>query len=187
MKSFKPAPWVLPQPVVVIGTYNEDGTPNAMNAAWVGQWDAHEVVISLGSHATTDNLKRCADLTLAFATKNTMVAADYVGLQSGRKVADKVARTGWTAVKGQEVNAPVFQEFPLTLECRVKRTMDESETGMFVIAEIVNIQADEACLAADGKPNVEAMQLITFDPMHMGYIQLGQRVGNAFTDGKALV
>ncbi len=84
MKNFKPAAWVLPQPVAIIGTYNEDGAPNAMNAAWVGQWDAHQVVISLGSHATTDNLNRNGgEFTLAFATQETMVAADYVGIESG--------------------------------------------------------------------------------------------------------
>ena len=72
MKSFGPKPWVLPQPVLIIGTYNEDGTPNAMNAAWGGQWDAKEIMISMGSHATTENLARCADFTVAFATKETL-------------------------------------------------------------------------------------------------------------------
>lgn len=82
MKSFKPQAWVLPQPVLIIGTYDADGTPNAMNAAWGGQWDYNEVAVSLGSHATTDNLRRCGEFTLAFATADTLPAADYVGIFS---------------------------------------------------------------------------------------------------------
>ena len=79
MKSFAPKPWVVPMPVLIIGTYNEDGTPNAMNAAWSGQWDMKEIMISMGSHVTTKNLDRNGEFTVAFATKNTMVASDFVG------------------------------------------------------------------------------------------------------------
>lgn len=186
MKDFKPSAWMLPQPVIIIGTYDADGTPNAMNAAWAGQWNAHEIVISLGSHATTENLNRTADLTIAFATVETRVAADYVGIVSGRKVHDKIARAGWTSVKGSNVDAPVFDCFPMTMECRIKEKLYESPTGCYIIAEIVNILCDEKYLAEDGKPDVEKMNLITFDPVHNGYIALGQRVGNAFHDGQAL-
>lgn len=177
---------MLPQPVLIIGTYNADGTPNAMNAAWGGQWDYHEIAISLGSHATTDNLNRCGELTVAFATKDTLVAADYVGVESGRKQPDKIVRTGWKSVKAENVNAPVFECFPMTLECRIKEKIHESETGFYLVAEIVNIVCDEKYLASDGKPDVEKMELITFDPIHNGYIVLGSRVGNAFHDGLAL-
>lgn len=177
---------MLPQPVLIIGTYNADGTPNAMNAAWGAQWDYHEIAISLGSHATTDNLNRCGEFTVAFATKDTLVAADYVGVESGRKQPDKIARTGWKSVKAENVNAPVFECFPMTLECRIKEKIHESETGFYLVAEIVNIVCDEKYLASDGKPDVEKMELITFDPIHNGYIVLGSRVGNAFHDGLAL-
>lgn len=186
MKNFKPQAWMLPQPVLIIGTYNADGTPNAMNAAWGGQWDYHEIMISMGNHATTHNLNRCGDFTVAFATENTLVPADYVGIVSGRNVPDKVARAGLEAVKAEHVDAPVFSAFPMTLECRIKQKLDESETGYYIIAEILNIVCDEAFLAEDGKPDVEKMRLITFDPMHNGYITLGHRAGNAFLDGQAL-
>lgn len=186
MKNFKPQAWMLPQPVLIIGTYNSDGTPNAMNAAWGGQWDYHEIAISLGSHATTDNLNRCGEFTVAFATKDTLVAADYVGVESGRKQPDKIARTGWKSVKAENLNAPVFECFPMTLECKIKEKIHESETGFYLVAEIVNIVCDEKYLASDGKPDVEKMELITFDPIHNGYIVLGSRVGNAFHDGLAL-
>ena len=84
MKSFKPQPWLLPQPVLIIGTYDEQGRPNAMNAAWGGQWDMKEIMISMGKHATTENLNRQGDFTVAFATQATMTAADYVGIVSAK-------------------------------------------------------------------------------------------------------
>ncbi len=186
MKSFKSSAWILPQPVLIIGTYNKDGKPNAMNAAWGGQWDMHEIMISLGSHQTTDNLAENSEFTVAFATTETMVASDYVGIVSGRNTPDKMEKTGWTIEKAPNVNAPVFRDFPMTLECRVKQKIDESETGYYLVAEIVNILCDEKFLAEDGKPDVEKMELITFDPVHHTYIQLGKTVGKAFSDGSKL-
>lgn len=186
MRNFKPKAWMLPQPVLIIGTYNADGTPNAMNAAWGGQWDMNEIMISMGSHATTENLNRCGDFTLAFATAETMVAADYVGLTSAKTHPDKMQHIGWKTLKAENVAAPLFDCFPMTLECRVKEKLYESETGYYIIAEIVNIVCNESYLASDGKPDVEKMRLITFDPVHNGYIALGSRVGNAFHDGQAL-
>ena len=186
MKSFGQKPWVLPQPVLIIGTYNNDGTPNAMNAAWGGQWDSKEIMICMGSHATTENLDRCGEFTVAFATKDTMVAADFVGIVSGQNDPEKMQKTGWTAIKSEHVNAPVFTEFPMTLECRILRKIDETKDGYNLIAEIVNILVDEAYLAEDGKPDVEKMQLIAYEPVHHGYLVMGERVGNAFADGKRL-
>ena len=186
MKSLGQKSWMLPQPVLIIGTYNNDGPPNAMNAAWGGQWDAKEIIISMGAHATTENLARCNDFTVAFATKDTMVASDFVGIVSAKNDPEKIKKTGWTAVKSDNVNAPVFTDFPMTLECRILRKIDESEEGYYIVAEIVNILVNEEYLAKDGKPDVEKMQLITYDPVHHGYISLGERVGNAFSDGKQL-
>ena len=186
MKDFTPKAWLLPQPVVIIGTYNADGEPNAMNAAWCGQWDMKEIMISMGAHATTQNLNRCPEFTVTFATESTLVAADYVGIVSANKVPDKMRATGWKHQKAKNVNAPVFLDFPMTLECRIVDKLQESETGCYIIAEILNIVCDENYLAADGKPDVEKMKLITFDPVHNGYIVLGKRVGNAFADGKKL-
>ena len=186
MKNFGSKPWLLPQPVLIIGTYDKDGKPNAMNAAWGGTWDMHEIMISLGSHKTTDNLAVNNEFTVAFATTDTMVAADYVGLASGRNTSDKMERTGWTAEKAPNVNAPLFKEFPMTMECRVKEKLKESETGYYLIAEVIDIQCDEKYLAADGQPDVERMQIITYEPVHHGYIELGKTVGKAFANGKKL-
>ncbi len=186
MKDFKPKAWVLPQPVLIIGTYDADGTPNAMNAAWGGQWDSEEIFISLGSHATTDNLRRSPEFTVAFATAASLPGADYVGVVSGRKEPRKIENTGWKTSRGARVDAPVFDVFPMTLECRVKEKMQESDSGCYLVAEIVNILCDEKYLAEDGLPDVGKMNLITFDPVHNGYIALGERVGSAFRDGLAL-
>lgn len=99
MKSFAPKPWVVPMPVLIIGTYNEDGTPNAMNAAWSGQWDMKEIMISMGLHVTTKNLDRNDEFTVAFATKNTMVASDFVGIVSAKNDPKKMDKTGWNIEK----------------------------------------------------------------------------------------
>ncbi|NLV53457.1 MAG: flavin oxidoreductase [Bacteroidales bacterium] len=186
MKSFGKKAWMLPQPVLIIGTYDKNGKPNAMNAAWAGQWDNHDVMISMGKHQTTENLNLKGEFTVAFATAETMVASDFVGIVSQKNDADKMAKTGWTAVRAEHVDAPVYTDFPMTLECRIKEKLYESESGYYIIAEIVNILCEEKYLSEDGKPDVEKMNLITFDPVHMGYIQLGKRVGQAFGEGRKL-
>ena len=179
-------PWLLPQPVLIIGTYDNNGNANAMNAAWGGQWDANEIMISMGAHATTENLNRCGDFTVAFATRNTLVASDFVGIVSAKKDSQKMQKTGWTITKAEHVDAPVFTDFPMTLECRIKQKIDESPEGYYIIAEIINILVDENYLNEAGKPDVEKMQLIVYEPTSHGYIELGKRVGNAFSDGKVL-
>ena len=186
MKNFGAKSWMLPQPVLIIGTYNADGTPNAMNAAWGGQWDAKEIMISMGAHATTENLDRCPDFTVAFATRDTMVAADFVGIVSAKNDPAKMLKTGWTAVKSAHVQAPVFTDFPMTLECRIQRKIDVSEEGGYIVAEIVNIVVDEQYLDAEGKPDVDRMALITYNPINHTYHALGAPIGKAFSDGKVL-
>ena len=177
---------MLPQPVLILGTYNADGSANAMNAAWGGQWDAKEIMISMGAHATTENLARCPEFTVAFATRDTMVAADFVGIVSAKNDPEKMQKTGWTVQRAENVEAPVFADFPMTLECRILRKIDESEEGYYIVAEIVNVLVNEDFLAEDGKPDVEKMHLIVYAPIHHGYMELGSRVGNAFQDGKKL-
>ena len=186
MKSFGQKAWMLPQPVLILGTYNADGSANAMNAAWGGQWDAKEIMISMGAHATTENLARCPEFTVAFATRDTMVAADFVGIVSAKNDPGKMQKTGWKVQRAENVEAPVFTDFPMTLECRILRKIDESEEGYYIVAEIVNVLVNEDFLAEDGKPDVEKMHLIVYDPIHHGYMELGSRVGNAFLDGKKL-
>ena len=186
MKSFGQKPWMLPQLVLIIGTYNKEGKPNAMNAAWGGQWDAHEIMISLGSHATTDNMAINDEFTVAFATTETLVAADYVGMVSARNTPNKIEKTGWKIEKSPNVNAPLFKNFPMTMECRISKKIDESETGFYLVAEIVNILCDEKYVSSDGNPDLEKMNLITYNPINHTYVALGKAVGMAFSDGKKL-
>ena len=171
MKSFGSKPWILPQPVLIIGTYDKEGRPNAMNAAWGGTWDMKEIMISLSSHATTDNLAVNDTFTVAFATTETMVASDFVGIVSAKK----------------NVNAPLFTDFPMTMECRVKEKIDEDRnTGYYLIAEVVNVLCHEQYLDEEGNPDIEKMHIITYDPTRYKYVQLGTTVGTAFHDGAQL-
>lgn len=186
MKSFGSKPWIVPQPVLIIGTYDKEGRPNAMNAAWGGTWDMKEIVISMGSHATTDNLAANDEFTVAFATAPTMVASDFVGIVSAKNDPEKMAKTGWNIEKAPNVNAPLFTDFPMTMECRVIRKIDEEATGYNLVAEVVNVLCDEGYLADDGNPALDRMQVITYDPIHHTYILLGDTVGQAFHDGAKL-
>lgn len=187
MKSLGSKPWMIPQPVLIIGTYDENGVANAMNAAWGGTWDMKEIMISMGSHATTHNLAvNGGEFTVAFATVDTMVASDFVGIVSAKNDPAKMEKTGWTIEKAPSVNAPLFKDFPMTMECRIKQKLDESETGYYIIAEVVNVLCDEKYLNADGNPDVERMNCIAYEPCNHKYIQLGKVVGDAFSCGKSL-
>ena len=178
--NFGSKPIMFPQPVLIIATYDENGVPNAMNAAWGITTDFSEITISLGEHKTTDNLKVRKAFTVSMATEDQVVACDYVGIESGRKVPDKFERAGFHATKSEYVDAPLINELPMALECRVK----SFEDGI-LIGEIVNVSADESVIT-DGKIDPKKLKPITFDPCNNAYIGLGEKVGNAFRDGTRL-
>ena len=186
MKSFGKKAWLLPQLVLIIGTYDSNGKPNAMNAAWAGTWDEDSIMISLGKHSTTKDLDETGGFTVAFATVETLVASDFVGIVSLKNDPEKIQKTGWTVLHAEHVNAPVFKEFPMTMECRVQEKLNDTGSGYYLIAEVVNVLCDEAFLAEDGKPDMTKLHLITFDPIHNRYVEMGSAVGNAFSDGKKL-
>ena len=168
-----------PEAVLVLGTYDENGVPNAMNAAWGIQTDTKELSISMASHKTTDNLAIKHEFTVAFATRKTMEIADYFGLETGREV-NKIEKAGVHAGKAPHVDAPVFQEFPLSLECRVK----SFEDGILV-GEVLNVLADESILT-NGKVDLDKLQPIIFDSSMLKYRAVGEVVGNAFHAGMKL-
>lgn len=173
-------PLMLPQPVLIIGTYDENGVPNAMNAAWGITTDFKEITISLSDHKTTDNLKVKKAFTVSMATEDFVVACDYVGIESGRKVPDKFDKAGFHATKSEFVDAPLIDELPMALECRVK----SFEDGI-LIGEIVNVSADES-VVTNGNVDPKKLKPITFDPCNNTYVALGDVVGNAFKDGMSL-
>ncbi len=173
-------PLMLPQPVLIIGTYDENGVPNAMNAAWGITTDFKVITISLSDHKTTDNLKVKKAFTVSMATEDFVVACDYVGIESGRKVPDKFDKAGFHATKSEFVDAPLIDELPMALECRVK----SFEDGI-LIGEIVNVSADES-VVTNGNVDPKKLKPITFDPCNNTYVALGDVVGNAFKDGMSL-
>ena len=178
--DFGAKPFVYPMPVLIIGTYDENGGPDAMNAAWGCITDMNEISISMSNHKTTENLKKTGAFTVSFATEDTVVACDYVGVESANKVPDKFARAGFHAIKSENVNAPLIEELPMALECKVK-----SFTDGILIGEIMNVNADESILT-DGKIDPAKLKPITYDPVNNKYIALGAIVGNAFSDGLKL-
>lgn len=179
-KNFGAKPLMLPQPVLIVATYDENGVPNAMNAAWGITTDFNEITISLSEHKTTDNLAKRGAFTVSMATENTVTACDYVGIESARKTPNKFEKAGFHATKSDFVDAPLIDELPMALECRVK-----SFKNGILIGEIVNVSAEESVLT-DGKIDPEKLKPIVFDPCNNTYISLGQKVGNAFKDGAQL-
>ena len=167
-----------PQPCVMIATWDKDHNPDVMMAAWAGQLGYNKIVISLSKHKTTDNLAETGAFTISFADERTVAESDYFGIVSGNDVPDKVARAGFTVTPSPNVDAPIINEYPLTLECRVV----SFENGM-LIGEVVNQSADESILT-DGKVDLTKLKPIVFDAAGMCYRALGDSVGKAWGIGR---
>ena len=182
-RNFGPKPYLFPMPVLIIGTYNEDGVPNAMNAAWGTIADMDKVAIFLADHKTTQNIFARKDFTVSLATADQVVPADYVGIVSANDEPNKFAKTGWTAEKSAHVDAPLFAELPVALECRMVSYDEESE---LLIGQIVNVCADESVLREDGSVDMAKLRPIAYDPMNHDYLLVTEKVGNAFEDGVEL-
>ncbi len=170
-------------PVLIIAAYDAEGRPNAMNAAWGGVFtDDHIGICISEGHKTTKNILATRAFTVSMATVEQLAACDYVGIVSGNKEADKVAKAGFTTSRSEVVNAPIINELPMTLECEMVSYDTESN---HLVGRIVNVSADERILT-DGKIDYRKLRPITYDPISHHYIELGNIVGNAFTDGKRL-
>ena len=183
-KNFGAKPWTYPQPVFILAAYGEDGTPNAMNAAWGGISDDKELSMCISTgHKTTANILARKAFTVSMATAEQAVACDYVGIESGNKVADKVAKAGWHITKSEFVDARLIDELPMAVECRLVRYYPETCRR---VGGIVNVSADESVLDENGKIDPDKLRPITFDPVHNTYRVLGEKVANAFQDGAKL-
>lgn len=169
---------IVPEGVFIIGTYDENGVPNAMNAAWGIQSDYGEISLFLAPHKTTENLKKTGAFTVAFATKSTVKISDYFGVESGKDV-NKIEKAGVHVHKSARVNAPIIEEYPLVLECEVKEWDEKRE---MLVGKIVAEQADESILT-DGKVDLGKLQPIMYDASFHVYRVIGEVVGNAFKDG----
>ena len=182
-KNFGAKPILYPQPVLMIGTYNQDGTPNVMNAAWGGITEEAEITICVDSrHKTAENLLARNAFTVSMATVDTLTACDYLGIVSGNDVPDKVSKAGFHTTKSDFVDAPLINELPVALECRV---ISYDTDTCRLVGEIMNICADESVLT-DGKIDPMKLRPITYDGMNHTYLAIGQAVGKAFQDGTAL-
>ena len=177
--------YVTPQPALMIATYDADGTPDVMMAAWGGQYDNNQVCFSLSKHKTTDNLRLNKAFTLSYADARTVVESDYFGIVSGNDVKDKVAKAGFTVTKSQNVNAPIINEYPLTMECRVVEMRDDEDGGAWVVGEIVNAIADPSILT-DGKIDIKKLNPVAWDGSSLNYMTLGDSVGTAWNSGMVL-
>lgn len=183
-KNFGAKHWTYPQPVFILATYGQDGTPDAMNAAWGGISEDRELTLCISAeHKTTANLLARKAFTVSMATVDQLAACDYVGIVSGNKEPRKLEKAGWHTTPSEFVDAPIIHELPMTVECRLISYDPES---CRLVGEIVNVSADETILDADGKIDPDKLQPIIFDPIHNTYRKLGEKAGNAFRDGAAL-
>lgn len=183
-KNFGAKPLSYPQPVYIIATYGDDGTPNAMNAAWGGISEMKEISICItATHKTTKNILKRKAFTVSMAEAGQITACDYVGIVSGNKVEDKFTKAGFHAIKSEFVDAPLIEELSVAVECKL---IDfNPETGI-LRGEIVNVSVDERVLDENGKVDAAKVQPIVFDPFNNDYLKVGEKVGKAFSDGKQL-
>lgn len=185
-KNFGAKPYIYPQPVLIVATYGEDGTVDAMNVAYGGIVNSNRLQINIGvRHKTSDNIKAKRAFTVGIADEAHLEAADYVGIVSGHDTQDKMEKAGFHTTKSEYVDAPVIEELPIVLECKVEEINQYGET-LRIVAEIVNVSVEESVLDADGEIDPLKLNVIAYDPAKHYYIKLGGRVGQAFSDGNQL-
>ncbi|HIV41545.1 MAG TPA: flavin reductase [Candidatus Mediterraneibacter guildfordensis] len=176
---------IFPMPVLMVATYNEDGSVNVMNAAWGTMQERGTVALNLTeTHKTVQNIKARGAFTVSIADAAHVVEADYFGVTSGNKIPDKLGKAGLTASRAEKVDAPVINEFPLCLECQFIE-YQSNDYGCGVIGKVINVTADERVMP-DGKLDMSLVNAIAFDPYTHGYYRVAERVGEAFKDGLKL-
>ena len=182
-KDLSVQPWLFPMPTYMIGTYAEDGSVDVMMMAWGGICAEDLVALNLeADHKTVANLRAKGAFTLAVPGTDTMEASDYLGIVSWNKVPDKFQRSGLHAVKSDKVDAPIVEEYPLTLECTVVEMQDQPY-GLRVLGKIVGVKADEAVLDEQGRIDAGRLKAFAFDQMRHGYYAIGEQIGQAWKSG----
>lgn len=174
--------YLYPQLVMIIGTYDKDNNPNAMNAAWGGMADYDKVIVCMSSHKTTENIAITNEFTISIGDADHVVECDYVGIVSQNTDPNKMQKSGFTTRKAEFVNAPIINELPLCIECRLLKILEED----LYLAQIINVNADESILTENDKISLDKFIPISYDPSTHGYYKVQERVGNAFSDGKKL-
>lgn len=180
-KNFGAKPYTYPQPVFIIATYGEDGVADAMNAAWGGISDDTQISMCLSAgHKTVKNILARKAFTVSMADAAHVAACDYVGIESGNNVPNKMDKAGFHTSKAEFVDAPIIDELAMSLECKL---ISYDEKSCRLVGEIINVSADESVLDENGKISPDKLQPIVFDPVNNAYLKLGEKVGNAFKDG----
>ena len=181
-KKIKTTEAIFPMPVLMIATYNEDGTINVMNAAWGTMFERDQVILNLTeSHKTVKNIRNKKAFTVSLADARHVKEADYFGVVSGNNTDNKFENSGLTAVKSDNIDAPIINEFPICMECILLE--DESNWG--IVGKVVNVTADEKVMK-DDNVDISLLEAIAFDPYTHGYYKVSEKVGNAFKDGLQL-
>ncbi len=181
-KNIKTTEAIFPMPVLMIATYNEDGTIDVMNAAWGTMLERDFVILNLSeNHKTVKNIKERKAFTVSIADANHVKEADYFGVVSGNNTPNKFAKSGLTATRSDVVNAPIINEFPICMECEFIEYQDD-KYGCGVVGKIVNVSAEENIMK-DNQIDISLLNAIAFDPYTHGYYKVTERVGNAFKDG----
>ncbi len=179
-------PALFPMPVLMIGTFDEDGTVDVMNAAWGQICDNDKIIISLDeTHKTVENILHSKAFTVALADADHLDAADYFGIVSGNKVKDKFARTGYHAERSEKVAAPIIEEFPLVMECELFEVI-ETESIYGIVGRIVGVRAEEKVLDDKGKVDVRKLNAVMFDQFSRCYYKVGEKAGQAWNIGVSL-
>lgn len=173
---------LFPQSVFIIASYAADGTPNAMNAAWAGECTRNEVCFNIGDHKTTQNIVERKAFTVAPADVAHVAEADYFGIATGKRV-NKAQASGMTFVRSKFVDAPVIEEFPLTMECEVT-SIDGDEHGARIVGRVVNVCVDEDILDDEGRVDFCKLRPIVYDSTRRIYREVGEVVGTAWDAGK---
>ena len=181
-KNLGVKPYLYPQLVMIIGTYDKDGKPNVMNAAWGGMADYDKIFVCMSSHKTTENIEITKEFSVSIGDASHVVECDYVGIVSANQEVNKMEKSKFTTSKAEFVNAPIINELPLCLECKLIKVLEED----LYLAQIVNVNADESILDENGKVSLEKFVPISYDPSTHGYYKVSGRVGNAFKDGNKL-
>lgn len=183
-KNFGVKTWLYPMPVFIVAAYDENGNPNAMNAAWGGVYSDDMIGICLDDkHKTTKNILHSKAFTVSMATESHVVACDYVGIVSGNKIPDKIMNAGFNVIKSQFVNAPIIKELPMTIECELVSYNDDS---CYMVGRIVNVSVDDTVLDDEANIDVSKLNPIIYDPCNKAYLKIGEKVGDAFSVGKIL-
>lgn len=181
-KNIKTTEALFPMPVLLIASYNEDGTVNVMNAAWGMMLERNYLVLNISeNHKTVKNIKERKAFTVSIADASHVKEADYFGVVSGNNTPNKFAKSGLTATKSTLVDAPIINEFPICMECEYVEYQDD-EYGCGLVGKIVNVSVEENIMR-DGHVDISLLNAIAFDPYTHGYYKVTERVGEAFKDG----